>query len=202
MDSLTVSSTGELSKGTLQQREQQDSQHSSSDGSNKENGSNVNEESNNNVENESIFVVDTKVTEKFVIGPKVTAFVRTSPIFSASRKIANRVSNMRSMDLIDKVIRKGNGKNGLAVETPLKLGDNLVLVMIVVNYQQQLKGTVYDRVKGTVTCSEKALSKICKDASGIASLDSNEVKIIDDLLAKYLETLDWGAEPTKSAEGE
>ena len=200
-ESLTSSSTDPPPQGGQQEQEQREAQHSSSGGSNKEEGSTIDEESNKNLGSDSTFVVDDTVTAKFGNGTKVTASVRKNAMFVTSRQVANQVSDSRSLDLIDKVHRKGNGRNALDVVTPLDIGNNQVVVMIMVDYQQKMKGIVYDQEKGTMTCSDSALSTICKNAGGLVTLDAEEVKIIDDLLAKYLETLRWEPETTKSAEG-
>ena len=201
-ESSSSSSTGLPPQGGQHEQEQQEAQHSSSGGSNNEEGHIINEENNKNDENESIFVVDHETTAKFGLSSKVTVSKRRTAMFGKSRQVADKVSASRSLDLVDKVLRKGNGKSALDVVTPLKLGKNQMLVMIKVDHRQSLKGIVYDWEKGTVTCSDIALSTICKDAGGLATLDSAEVKIIDELLAEFLGPWILDTENTKSAEGE
>ena len=88
------------------------------------------------------------------------------------------------------------------MSTPCQIGKNQLLVMIGVDYNQKLKAIFYNREDSIVTCLDGALSTNCKDAGGIVPLDAEEVKIIDDLLSKYLETLLWNQETTKSSQGE
>ena len=199
--SLTSTSTDPPSQGGQQGQEQQKAQHSSSSSSLQENGVIINQENNKNEKNGSRFVDDVKTTAMFEPRAKTTVCVLKEPLFPKSRQLAIQVNNSRSMSFVDKVTRNGNGKNALRVEIPLKTANGNVLVMIVVDYQQKMKAISYNQENGTVTCSDGALSTICKDAGGLATLDAEEVKVIDDLLAKYLETLLWGPE-TKSAEGE
>ena len=202
LESLTSRSSDQPPQGGQQEQESQEDKRSSSSSSNRKEGHIINEENNKNEENGSRFVVDVKTTTKFETRSKITVSVLKDPIFPISRQIVIQVSDIRSMDFVDMVVRGGNGKNALNVEIPLKISKDQVLVMILVDYRQNLKGIVYDQEKGTVTCSDGVLSTMCKDAVGLASLDSEEMKVIDELLAKYLETLLWGPETTKSAEGE
>ena len=188
-----------------EEQEQEESQRSSSGGSNEEDGNTNDEENKNQNNDDEGFVVDAAGTAEFVReNKKVTVYGRHEDdgMFPQSRKAAKEVSASRSMSFYHKVVRVGNGKNALNVETPLKLRDGYWLLLILVDYNKNLKGIVFNPENNTVTCSDSALSTICKDADGKATLNSADVDDIDEKLANYLNTLIRAEKITKSAEGE
>lgn len=199
MESVTSTSTVETSQGGQQEQEQQGAEQSSSSSSNQGEGVIINQENNKNEGSVNRFVVDDETTAKFGPRAKTKVSVLKEPFFPKARQTASEVSKKRARDFVDKVDKRQNGKNAIDVEIPLNLANNDILVMIEVNYQQALKAITYNREKGIVICSDSALTTICKDAGGLASLDSEEKKVIDELLAKHLEKLIRSEENTKSA---
>ena len=186
-----------------EEQKQEESQRSTSDGSTNEGEPTNNEDNKKHDNGEESFVVDAIVTAKFDSRSRVTSYLYKDAMFPQSRKAAKKVSESRSMHFGEKIVRLGNGKHALNVKTPLKLRDELGwLVMIRVEYDNTLKGIVYDPQNNTVTCYDPALSTICKGSDGVAALNPADVEKIDELLANYLKTLIRCEKNTKSAEGE
>ena len=121
----------------------------------------------------------------FDFSSKTTVAYATNPHFPLSREEATKVTNERSVVLVDGVQRKINGKYGLDVKVPLFLKDKKWLMYIYGTYKGELLGILYDPISGKVSCSTKSLSTICSNADADAKLDSSEVAKMDQACMEF-----------------
>ena len=193
MEETEVGGSQETTKTVSSQR--QIDQEDQTDEDNLTNSSStVDETTKNNSENSNTgaagaFGLYTTGNGFFDLSSKTTVAYATNPDFPLSREEATKVTNERSVVLVDGVQRKINGKYGLDVKVPLLLMDGTWLMYIYGNYKKDLLGIVYDPISGKVSCSTKSLSTICSNADADAKLDSSEVAKMDQACLEFFSAM-------------
>ena len=129
----------------------------------------------------------------FDVSSKITAADALEPIFPLSRKEAEKVSAERSSVLfVDSIKRRMNGNHGLDVSVPLLIQEkegSFWLMFICAKDQKDIFGILYNTKTGVVSCSEKALSTICKKADTGAVLNPDDVEKMDQTCFEFLSTM-------------
>ena len=144
----------------------------------------------------------------FGVSSKTTVANALEPTFPLSRKEAEKVSTERSsVVFVDSIKRKINGNHGLDVSVPLLIKENKVdcwLMYIYAKDQRDIFGILYNTTTGVVSCSEKALSTICRKADTGAVLNPGDVEKMDQACFEFLSTMRRkdDAEEKESEDGE
>ena len=112
------------------------------------------------------FELDPKATSFYGITSRIIAFSAVSPRLPKSRVAGEQVTASRPFSMCEKMERKG--RIPFAVETPVRIDDHRILLLIAADYKLQPRGIIYDERDGTVSFPEKAVASIIKDMSGNA----------------------------------
>jgi hypothetical protein len=141
------------------------------------------------------FELDTNATNFFEASSKISVFRAVESLLPKSRAAGERVTASRPFSIGEMMQRKG--RNEFAVQTPVRIDANRVLLLIAANYKKLPRPIIYDERDNSVSFSEKAVSSIIKDMSGNKIFDPELLEAMDTACEAFLQAMILG--PTEDS---
>jgi hypothetical protein len=134
------------------------------------------------------FELDTNATNFYEASSKISVYRAVESLLPKSRAAGERVTASRPFSIGEMMQRKG--RNEFAVQTPVRIDTNRVLLFIAANYKKLPRDN-------SVSFSEKAVSSIIKDMSGNKIFDPELLEAMDTACEAFLQAMILG--PTEDS---
>ena len=141
-------------------------------------------------EQQRMFELNEKATAFYGNNSNIKAYYSEVALFPKSRSAAENVTESRPFSVCDKMIR--GGRNPFAVETPVQINEDLVVLSIASNYKLNPHPIIFDKRDGTVSWPEKSVISVTRGMSGNTKFDSDLLETMDTACAAFLQEMVLG----------